>query len=48
MTKYNAKKKTVDGITFDSIQESQYYLHLKEKQEKGEILAFNLQPKFIL
>ncbi|TYR75570.1 DUF1064 domain-containing protein [Rossellomorea vietnamensis] len=48
MTKYNARKKTVDGITFDSIQESQYYLHLKEKQEKGEILAFNLQPKFTL
>jgi hypothetical protein len=48
MTKYHAKKKVIDGIQFDSIQEGQYYLHLKEKQEKGEITAFSLQPKFLL
>lgn len=48
MTKYGAKKTVIDGITFDSKTEGQYYLHLKEKQERGEILAFNLQPSFTL
>ena len=48
MTKYNAKKKVIDGIKFDSIAESQYYLHLKEQAEKGHIKAFSLQPSFTL
>jgi hypothetical protein len=48
MTKYGAKKTTVDDIEFDSKAESQYYLHLKERQEKGEIVAFQLQPSFTL
>ena len=48
MTKYNGKKKVVDGITFDSIAESQYYLHLKERSREGEIKAFSLQPTFTL
>jgi hypothetical protein len=48
VTKYNAKKKEVDGIKFDSIAESQYYLHLKEQAEKGHIKAFSLQPTFTL
>lgn len=47
-SKYNAKKTVIDDITFDSIAESKYYLYLKEKQEKGEIQAFNLQPVFTL
>lgn len=48
MTKYNAKKVTIDGIQFDSKIESQYYLHLKQKMENKEIIAFGLQPEFIL
>src|SRR5690606_8959455 len=48
MSKYKARKKVIDGITFDSILEGEYYIHLKEKQQRGEILAFNLQPVFLL
>jgi len=46
--KYNNKKVTVDGIKFDSKQESDYYLHLKELQAQGEIKEFTLQPVFEL
>jgi hypothetical protein len=48
MSKYHAKKVNIDGIQFDSQAEGQYYLHLKEKLNKGEILAFRLQPKYEL
>lgn len=48
MSKYKAKKKEIDGISFDSHSEAQYYLYLKDKKEKGEILDFFLQPKFTL
>jgi hypothetical protein len=46
--KYNAKKTVVDGIKFDSKDESDYYLHLKELKKKGQIKDFELQPKFEL
>lgn len=48
MTKYHAKKTEIDGVQFDSKIEGQYYLHLKEQQKKGNIAAFNLQPRFLL
>jgi hypothetical protein len=48
MTKYNARKVTIDGIKFDSMLESNYYLYLKEEKEKGNIKDFELQPKFEL
>ncbi|WP_026676761.1 DUF1064 domain-containing protein [Fictibacillus gelatini] len=48
MSKYGAKKTVVDGIEFDSKLESQYYLYLKERQAKGEIEAFTLQPRYVL
>lgn len=48
MSKFNASKTVIDGIKFDSKAEGQYYLHLKEKQHRGEILAFKLQPRFML
>ncbi|MDQ0414199.1 DUF1064 domain-containing protein [Mesobacillus stamsii] len=48
MSKYNAVKTSIDGFTFDSKVEGEYYLKLKEKQRTGEILAFELQPKFLL
>lgn len=47
-TKYNAKKVTIDNIEFDSKAEGQYYLHLHERVNKGEIVSFSLQPKFLL
>lgn len=47
-SKYGAKKITIDGITFDSKDEGKYYLYLKELKFKGEILNFELQPKYEL
>lgn len=41
-------KTTIDGITFDSKMESQYYLYLKELKAKGIVESFRLQPEFIL
>lgn len=46
--KYNAKKVVVDGITFDSQEESNYYLHLKELKKIGTIKDFELQPEYEL
>ena len=48
MTKYNNKKTTIDGIVFDSKDESLYYQALKDLKTKGLIKDFELQPKFIL
>lgn len=48
MSKYKSKKITVDGYTFDSIDEYKYYEYLLSKKAKGEILNFELQPKHIL
>jgi Protein of unknown function (DUF1064) len=48
MSKYNAKKTIIDGIQFDSQIEGQYYLYLKDKQEKGWIAGFTLQPRYLL
>ena len=48
MSKYNSKKIQVDGITFDSKDEAKYYEALKIRKAKGEILNFELQPRFTL
>lgn len=48
MSKYNAKKVIVDGITFDSKKESKRYLELKQMQENGEIHYLQLQVPFEL
>lgn len=48
MSKYNNKKVTIDGITFDSKDESLYYLMLKSQKETGWIKDFELQPKYEL
>ena len=42
------KKTTIDGITFDSKMESDYYVYLKEEKKAGRIKNFDLQPEFIL
>lgn len=46
--KYNATTKTVDGITFQSKKEASRYTELKLLAQAGEILALELQPKFML
>ena len=48
INKYNNKKTEVDGITFDSRDESLYYEALKNMKNNGLIKGFELQPKFIL
>jgi len=46
MNKYNAKKTTVDNITFDSKKEAVRYQELKLLERAGEIHFLKLQPKF--
>lgn len=48
MSKYNARKTSLDGITFDSKAEAEYFIHLKEKLARKEIQGFGTQPEFIL
>jgi hypothetical protein len=45
-TKYNSNKTIVDGITFDSKDESIYYQYLKFKKSNGDIKDFETQPKY--
>lgn len=47
-SKYGSKKVEIDGIKFDSIMESEYYLYLKEELEAKRIKDFSLQPVFEL
>lgn len=47
-SKYKAEKINIDGITFDSKDEAKYYEYLKKRKAKGEILNFELQPKYEL
>ncbi|WP_336770314.1 DUF1064 domain-containing protein [Bacillus bombysepticus] len=47
-SKYKAKKRFIDYTTFDSHNESLYYLHLKDLLTKGLILSFEMQPRFLL
>ncbi len=46
--KYNAKKVTHDGITFDSTHEGKRYLVLREEQRHGFISDLTLQRRFDL
>ena len=46
--KYNARKATIDGRTFDSQMEADYYLYLKDKKEQVRIKDIKFQPKFVL
>ena len=48
MSKYLSHKTVIDGITFDSKDESKYYESLKIRKYRGEIENFELQPKFTL
>ncbi|QTL96542.1 DUF1064 domain-containing protein [Iocasia frigidifontis] len=46
--KFKNMKPVVDGITFDSQKEANYYCELKIQKRVGEIKDFELQPEFIL
>lgn len=46
--KYNARKTTVCGRTFDSKREAEWYMMLREKQRLGEIKHLECQPTYTL
>lgn len=48
MSKYGNQKQVVDGITFDSKREVDYYLTLKLLQKAGEVTTIETHPKFVL
>lgn len=47
-SKYGAKKTTIDGYTFDSQKEADYYSELNIRLQGKDIKGFCLQPTFIL
>ncbi len=47
-SKYRANKVSVDGHTFDSQKEADYYCELKMRLHAKEINGFCLQPTFML
>ena len=47
-SKYRPNKTSVDGHTFDSQKEADYYCELKLRLQSKEIKGFCLQPTFIL
>lgn len=48
MSKYKAKKTTLDGITFHSKAEANRYLVLKNMQREGVISNLKLQPEWLI
>lgn len=46
--KFHAKKTEVDGITFDSKREADFYCQLKILQRAGEVKSFSMQVPFVL
>ena len=46
--KYRSYKTSVDGHTFDSVKEANYYTELKLRLKCNDIKGFCLQPTFIL
>lgn len=46
--KYNARKTTVCGRTFDSKREAEIYLDLLSRKQHGEIVRIRLQPSYTL
>ena len=47
-SKYKNKKVVVDGITFDSKMESDYYLYLKQLEKLGIVSEFLMQKSYTL
>ena len=48
MNKYKNKKIVVDGVTFDSKKEAEYWRVLKTRQDFGEIENLRRQEKYLL
>lgn len=48
MTKYNNRKVVIDGITFDSQKEGNFYCELKMFRMAGEVKDFSLQVPYEL
>lgn len=48
MSKYNSIKATIDGITFDSRKEANYYCELKMLRMAGVVKDFDMQVPFTL
>lgn len=48
MAKYNNKKITIDGITFDSRREANRFRELQFLEKAGEIFNLRRQVKFVL
>lgn len=46
--KYNARKTSVDGITFDSAKEAKRYTVLRDMERRGEIRGLRMQVPFTL
>ena len=46
MTKYHAKKTSIDGYTFDSLAEANRYQQLKLLKQAGEIDELAVHPSF--
>jgi hypothetical protein len=46
--KYNARKTTVCGHTFDSKREAEVYLELLAQKQAGEIIRIGFQPSYTL
>lgn len=44
--KYNAKRTTIDGVTFASMAEAKRFSELKLLERAGEITNLTLQPKY--
>lgn len=49
-SKYKAKRTEVDGITFDSKAEAEFYQYLRflERKSKGQLEIISMQPKVYL
>lgn len=47
-SKMRNQKTKVDGITFDSLLEANYYCNLKLLVRTGEVNSFDLQPRYLL
>ena len=47
-SKYRSNKTSIDGHTFDSKKEAEYYCDLKNRLKANDIRGFCIQPTFIL
>lgn len=47
-SKYSSAKTDVDGISFDSKKEAEFYAELKLREKAGEITHLRLQPRYLL